>query len=78
MCLDCDFSMQNGGTCRGLIKNPAAKVPFYVCPHAEELKTIRDYLDRAATKRATPLVPSVSFDPSLNCARASSPVQVGR
>jgi len=61
-----------------MIKNPVAKVPFYVCPHAEDIVKLREYLDRAATKRATPLVPSVSFNPSLECARASSLVKVGR
>ncbi len=74
MCTDCDFSTAQGGTCRGLIKNPAAKVPFYVCPHADDLRTLREYQDRAATNRAISLLTLVSLDYIHNSARASSPV----
>jgi hypothetical protein len=61
-CDDCDFHPDRGGNCRGLIKNPAAKVPFYVCPHAEDMQIIQEYLDRTATNRASSLVPLVSSD----------------
>lgn len=73
-CNDCPFHPDNGGTCLGMIKNPAAKVPFYVCPYAGELQKIREYEHGTALKRATPLVPSVSFDPVVKSAQVRGPV----
>lgn len=51
-CNDCDFHPDMGGTCRGLVKNPDAKVPFYVCPHAEDIAQIREYENGPAVKLA--------------------------
>jgi hypothetical protein len=38
----CELHTSQGGTCRGLIKNPADKTPFYVCP--PEMLQIRETL----------------------------------
>ncbi len=51
-CDDCDFSPTQGGTCRGLVKNQEAKVPFYVCPHAGDIAQIREYENGTAVKLA--------------------------
>ncbi len=51
-CKDCDFSPAQGGTCRGLVKNQEAKVPFYVCPHARDIAQIREYENGSAVKLA--------------------------
>jgi hypothetical protein len=74
-CDNCLFHPVQGGTCRGLIKNPGDKVPFYVCPHAEDIDIIDNYLRGSATKRAMPLVPSVSFDQCIISARVSGSFQ---
>ncbi len=55
-CNDCDFSPAQGGTCRGLVKNQEAKVPFYVCPHAGDIAQIREYENGAAVKLAETIV----------------------
>ncbi len=52
-CRECDFNIAFGGSCRGLKKNTAAKVPFYVCPFAAEVEQLEDYYDRPAVKRAS-------------------------
>lgn len=70
-CNDCPFHPDNGGTCRGLIKNPEAKVPFYVCPRARDLEALRDYELGLVQKRAPPLVPSVSFTTFVQSALVS-------
>lgn len=72
-CDDCPFHPTQGGTCSGLIKNPAAKVPFYICPREEDLQKLRDYELRAVQKRAERFVPSVSLTHHIESALVSGP-----
>ncbi len=73
-CNDCDFHPDQGGTCRGLVKNQEAKVPFSVCPHAGDIAQIREYENGVAVKLAETIVSinSTTLIPNLQHVSSSA------
>lgn len=71
-CDDCAFNADLGGPCKGMQKNQEARVPFYVCPHAEDREKLLEYESGATANLAG--VPPVFrlFTTTTHQQRASS------